>query len=62
MAYGLGITTPDWQYAIDIYEDMEREEREEREAEERALKEQRKEIARKMKEMEDAPEAQTRTT
>ena len=40
LAYGLGITTPDWQYAIDIYEDMEREEREEKEAEERALREQ----------------------
>ena len=54
LAYGLGITTPDWQYAIDIYEDMEREEREEREAEERALKEQQEILAKRIKEMEDA--------
>lgn len=54
LAYGLGITTPDWQYALDIHEDMEREEREEREAEERALREQQEQVARKIKEMEDA--------
>lgn len=54
LAYGLGITTPDWQYAIDIHEDMEREEKEEREAEERALREQREEVLTRVKEMEDA--------
>ena len=54
IAYGLGITTPDWQYAIDIHEDMEREEREEKEAEERALREQELILAKRIKEMEDA--------
>lgn len=54
LAYGLGITTPDWQYAIDLYEDLEREEREEREAEERALRQQQEEALKKMREMEDA--------
>lgn len=37
LSHFFGITTPDWQYAIDIHEDMEREAREEREEEERAL-------------------------
>ena len=52
IAYGLGITTPDWQYAIDIYEDMQTEEQEEREAEEKALREQQKEVEARLKEME----------
>lgn len=56
LAYGLGITSPDWQYAIDIHEDMEREEKEEQEAEEKALTEQREKAAEIMKEMEDAKE------
>ena len=59
LAYGLGITTPDWQYAIDIYEDMQREEREEREAEEKALGEQREAALRKIREMEDAKETES---
>jgi hypothetical protein len=54
LAYGLGITSPDWQYAIDIHEDMEREEKEEQEAKERALREQREEAAKIMREMEAA--------
>lgn len=54
LAYGLGITTPDWQYAIDIHEDLEREEQEEREAEERALGEQREQALNIIKEMEAA--------
>ena len=54
LAWYLGITSPDWQYAIDIYEDMEREAREEREAEEKALKEQQEEVLRVMTQMEDA--------
>lgn len=54
LAYGLGITSPDWQYAIDIHEDLLEEEREEREAEERALKQQAEEAAKILKEMEDA--------
>lgn len=52
LAYGLGITTPDWQYAIDIYEDMQREEQEEREAEEKALREQQREHLQRLREME----------
>lgn len=52
LAYGLGITTPDWQYAIDIYEDMQREEQEEREAEEKALKEQQREVEERLSHME----------
>lgn len=56
LAYGLGITSPDWQYAIDIHEDLEHEEREEREAEEKALAEQCEKMAKIMKEMEDAKE------
>ena len=54
LAYGLGITTPDWQYAIDIHEDLLREEQEEREAEERALREQREEALKLIKEMEES--------
>ena len=54
LAWYLGITSPDWQYAIDIYEDMEREAAEERAAEERALQEQREEVLRAMSQMEDA--------
>ncbi len=38
LAWELGITSPDWQYAIDIHEDMKEEEEEEREEEERALR------------------------
>ena len=53
LAYGFGITTPDWQYAIDIYEDMQREEQEEREAEEQALQEQQRRLLLKMRKMED---------
>ena len=53
LSYGLGITTPDWQYAIDIHEDLLREEREEKEAEERALQKQREEILQALKEMEE---------
>ena len=54
LAWYLGITSPDWQYAIDIYEDMEREAKEEREAEERALKKQQEEVLKAMAQMEDA--------
>jgi len=53
LAYGFGITTPDWQYAIDVYEDMKQEEQEEREEEERALQEQQRQLLQRMKEMED---------
>ncbi len=38
LAWELGITSPDWQYAIDIYKDMKAEEEEEREEEEQALR------------------------
>ena len=65
LAWYLGITSPDWQYAIDIYEDMQREAREEKEAEERALREQQEEVARAMSQMEAAntdSEDRTRTT
>ena len=54
LAWYLGITSPDWQYAIDIHEDMEREAKEEREAEERALKKQQEEVLKAMAQMEDA--------
>jgi len=53
LAHGFGITTPDWQYAIDIHEDLLREEQEEREAEERALQKQREETLQALREMED---------
>lgn len=62
LAWYLGITSPDWQYAIDIYEDMEREAKEEREAEERALKKQQEEVFKAMAQMEDAnTDAENRT-
>ena len=62
LAWYLGITSPDWQYAIDIYEDMEREAKEEREAEERALKKQQEEVLKAMAQMEDAnTDAENRT-
>lgn len=62
LAWYLGITSPDWQYAIDIYEDMEREVKEEREAEERALKKQQEEVLKAMAQMEDAnTDAENRT-
>ena len=62
LAWYLGITSPDWQYAIDIYEDMEREAKEEREAEERALKKQEEEVLKAMAQMEDADtETENRT-
>ena len=54
LAWGLGITSPDWQYAIDIHEDMLREEQEEREAEEKALKRQEELVAKRLRAMEDA--------
>ena len=38
LAHIFGVTSPDWQFAIDIHEDMEREAREEREEEEKALR------------------------
>ena len=38
LAHLFGVTSPDWQFAIDIHEDMEQEAREEREEEERALR------------------------
>ena len=38
LAHIFGVTSPDWQFAIDIHEQMEREAREEREEEERALR------------------------
>ena len=62
LAWYLGITSPDWQYAIDIHEDMEREAKEEREAEERALKKQQEEVLKAMAQMEDAnTDAENRT-
>ena len=54
LAWGLGITSPDWQYAIDIHEDMLREEQEEREAEERALRRQEELVAKRLRDMENA--------
>lgn len=54
LAYGLGITSPDWQYAIDINEDLEREKREEQESKEKALREQREEVGKIMRELEAA--------
>ena len=53
LAYGFGITTPDWQYAIDIHEDILREEQDEKEAEERALQKQREEVLQALREMEE---------
>ena len=38
LAHIFGVTSPDWQFAIDIHEEMEREAREEVEAEEKALR------------------------
>jgi hypothetical protein len=63
LAWYLGITSPDWQYAIDIHEDLEREAKEEKEAEERALKKQQEEVLKAMAQMEDAnAETENRTT
>ena len=53
LAWYLGITSPDWQYALDIHEDMQREAEEERAAEEAALKEQQEEVLQLMSQMED---------
>ena len=52
LAWGLGITSPDWQYAIDIHEDMVREEREEKEEEEKALKRQQELVAQRVRNLE----------
>lgn len=38
LAHVFGVTSPDWQFAIDIHEEMEREAREEVEAEGKALR------------------------
>lgn len=38
LAHAFGVTSPDWQFAIDIHEDMEREAREQQLEEERALR------------------------
>ena len=38
LAHFFGVTSPDWQFAIDLHEEMEREAMEEKEAEERALR------------------------
>ena len=38
LAHFFGVTSPDWQFAIDIHEEMERKAKEEREEEERALR------------------------
>lgn len=62
LAYGLGITSPDWQYAIDIHEDLEREEREEQEAKEKALREQREEAQKLMRELEAAAQRTSNPT
>lgn len=61
LAWYLGITSPDWQYAIDIHEDMQREEQEEREAEERALKEQEQQVLEALSQMEAANNTTNRT-
>ena len=53
LAYGFGVTTPDWQYVIDIHEDMEREEKEEREQEEKALQNQKEEVLKILEAMEE---------
>ena len=52
LAWGFGITSPDWQYAIDYYEDLKAEEKEEREQEERALREQQEECLQRLRELE----------
>ena len=61
LAWYLGITSPDWQYAIDIHEDMQREEQEEREAEVRALKEQEQQVLETLSQMEAANDTTNRT-
>jgi hypothetical protein len=38
LAHFFGVTSPDWQFAIDIHEEMETKAREEKEEEERALR------------------------
>lgn len=62
LAWGLGITSPDWQYAIDIHEDMMREEREEKEQEERALKRQQELVAQRLRELESGPTENNEST
>ena len=52
LAWGFGITSPDWQYAIDYYEDLQEEERQEKEQEQRALREQQEEYLQRLRELE----------
>lgn len=61
LAWGLGITSPDWQYALDIHEDLLREEQEEKEEEEKALKRQEELVAQRLLAMENASTDQDRT-
>ncbi len=62
LAWGLGITSPDWQYALDIHEDLLREAQEEREEEEKALKRQEQLVAQRLRTMESARTEQDTST
>lgn len=64
LAWGLGITSPDWQYALDIHEDLLREAQEEKQEEEKALKRQEELVAQRLRTMENAStdHEQDRTT
>ncbi|XP_064403639.1 protein FAM177A1-like [Halichondria panicea] len=64
LAWGLGITSPDWQYALDIHEDLLREAQEEQQEEEKALKRQEELVAQRLRTMENAStdHEQDRTT
>lgn len=54
LAYGLGITSPDWQYAIDLYDSLKQEEEEERTEEERALREEHRRRLERLRHLESA--------
>ncbi len=54
LAWGLGITSPDWQYALDIHEDLLQEEQEEKEEEEKALERQEELVAQRLLALESA--------
>ena len=54
LAYGFGITSPDWQYAIDLYDSLKQEEEEERTEEERALREEHRRRLERLRHLESA--------
>ena len=52
LAYGLGITSPDWQYAIDLYDTLKQEEEEEKREEEQAIREEQERRLERLRQLE----------